>query len=398
MTASSRIESWARSLGVRRPGAKADRLRPGAAARRAALRRKVERQPPVGRWRRGDRAISTRALVAFARQLAAMLDAGVPLAEALAVLAGEGGEPGVARLAALLRGDVRGGSSFSAALARRGRVFGDLGVGLVAAGEASGTLSNSLCRWAQHAEASLVLRRKVASALAYPLVVVAIAMGTTAALLLLVVPVFAELFASFGQPLPLATQLVFGFSAVMREKVAWFALVSIAAGVLGWWLWNLAALRRRRDGLLLRVPGLGNLLRRAAIARSARTLGTLLAAGVSVLEALELSARTSPNRVVEDALLQARAGVQQGRGLADLLLESGVFPAATCQMVAVGERSGALGSMLGTVASSYEGEVDAVVNTLTSVAEPLVIVVLGVVVGGLLLAIYLPIFQLGAVL
>jgi type IV pilus assembly protein PilC len=348
---------------------------------------------PGGRRRR----VPTQALALATRQLAIMVGAGLPVVRSLHLLAEQAdGGPLAKTLRAVAR-RVEDGGSLGEAVAAQAPVFSPLYVSLVQAGERAGVLEAVLHRLAAHLEQAARLRRTVVGALAYPAIIVTAALGVTAVLLGWVVPVFAGVFASAGGDLPAPTRVVLALSHAFRT--AWPALVvGVAAATAGLALAvRTEAGRRHRDRALLRLPALGDLLAKAAVARATRTLGTMLACGVAILDALDLAARTAGNHLVEDALDRARGALARGRSLAPALAECPVFPAVARHMVAIGEETGTLDVMLARVADTYDDEVQTAATTLLTLLEPALILVLGVVVGGLVVAMYLPIFRLGTV-
>lgn len=333
-------------------------------------------------------------LVVFSRLLATLVDAGIPLVTGLDTLHDQLERPGFRAVVGRVCNDVEGGANFTEALAKHPQVFPHLFVNMVKAGEASGTLAEILDRLAAYLEKSDALRRKVQASLVYPAIVTLMAVVITLALLLKVVPTFKGIFATLGGELPLPTQLLLAFSEFCQR---WFFAggALVAAG--------LVAVRRairtpggrlRRDRLLLRLPVVGGLLRKAAIAQFARTLTTLTRSGVPILTSLEIVGKTAGNRVVELATERVRAAVREGESIARPLEASGVFPPLVVRMVAVGEQTGQLEKMLMKIADFYESEVETAVGGLTSVIEPLIIAVLGVVIGGIVFAIFLPILKI----
>ncbi len=344
----------------------------------------------------GDRT-RTRDVVVFTRQFTTMIDAGLPIVRCLDILHRQTPAAPLRRAIRRVKDDVESGSAFHEALAKHPKLFDELYVSMVAAGELGGILDTILNRLAVHMEKAAKLRTKIHGAMIYPASIVVVAGAVTSILLLYVIPVFAELFASFGRALPAPTRIVIRLSELFVGSS--FFLLAVAAGIV---LAIAYAHRTERgrlaiDGLLLRLPVFGDLLRKSAIARFTRTLGTLLSSGVPILEALTITSRTAGNRVVEKAALRTRTSISEGKTVSEPLSESDVFPPMVCQMVAVGETTGALDSMLAKIADFYEEEVDTAIDNLTSLMEPIVIVFLGVVVGGLVISLYLPIFQLGAV-
>lgn len=334
-------------------------------------------------------------IVMLARNFAVMIEAGVPVVECLGVLADQT-ENGVVREALqTLRLDVSNGMTLTAAMARHPRLFDTMFVRMVAAGEHGGVLAEVLSRLALFIERSARLKRKVRTAMVYPAAIVAVATAVVAVLLLYVIPVFAEIYQGMGKALPPLTELTIAASRAAYDY-ALFLLAGFAAVPLA-----LRMACRNERGLravhrwLLRLPLLGDLLRKSAIARFSHNTGLLLRSGVTLLDSLAVTAGTAGNKVVERAVLEARDGLERGRTFAELLSASGLFPAMVCHMVAVGESVGALDTMLNRVAAFYEEEVDRAVTRLTTLMEPALMIVLGVVLGGIVISMYLPIFQMG---
>ena len=334
-------------------------------------------------------------IVMLARNFAVMIEAGVPIVECLQVLADQT-ENGVVRKALqAVRLDVSNGMTLTDAMSRHPRLFDTLFVRMVAAGEHGGVLPEVLARLALFIERTARLKRKVKTAMVYPATVVAVAAVVVAVLLLHVIPVFAEVYQGMGQALPPLTELTIALSRWMYDYVL-FLLVGLSAVPLAI---HLAC--RTDEGLrtvhrwLLKLPLIGDLLRKAAIARFSHNTGLLLQSGVVLQDSLTVTAGTTGNKVLEQAILETRDGLERGRTLAELLAASGLFPALVCHMVAVGENVGALDAMLNRVAAFYEEEVDRAVTRLTTLMEPALMIILGVVLGGIVISMYLPIFQLG---
>jgi type IV pilus assembly protein PilC len=338
--------------------------------------------------------IKTKELVVFTRQFATMIDAGLPLVQCLDILASQQDNQEFQRVINEVKASVEGGSTFADALKKHPKVFDSLFVNLIAAGEVGGILDTILNRLANFMEKAQKLKSKIKSALTYPLAVIVIATLVVTGLLVWVVPVFEDMFEGFGQALPAPTQLVVGMSNFLRDY--WYVLIG---GIVGIFI-TIRQVRRTEggkkfiDGVLLRVPVFGDLLRKTAVARFTRTLGTMMSSGVPILEALEIVAKTAGNVVVEDAIMKARKSLSEGKTLADPLAETKVFPPMVTQMIMVGESTGAMDTMLSKIADFYEDEVDVAVEALTSLIEPMLMAFLGVVVGGLVIALYLPIFQI----
>ena len=342
--------------------------------------------------------ITQRDVVIFTRQLATMIDAGLPIVQALDLLARQTENKTFSGVIATLKNEVESGSAFAESLARHPAVFDELYTNMVSAGEMGGMLDTILVRLAAYMEKAMKLRAQIKSAMIYPISVVCVAVLVTALLLAYVIPVFSEMFAGFGEELPLPTQLAINLSAVV---VAYFWY--LVAGSVGTLVSMRAYYRTERgrqtmDGLVLRLPLIGDIFRKAAVARFTRTLSTLVSSGVPILDALAITGKTAGNTVVEHAVLAARQSIGEGKTLADPLIKSQVFPPMVCQMVQVGETTGALDTMLAKIADFYDDEVDTAASNLTTLVEPVVILFLGIIIGGLVVSMYLPIFQLGTVL
>ena len=342
--------------------------------------------------------ITQRDVVVFTRQLATMIDAGLPIVQALDLLARQTENKTFSGVIATLKNEVESGSAFAESLARHPAVFDELYTNMVSAGEMGGMLDTILVRLAAYTEKAMKLKAQIKSAMIYPISVVCVAVLVTALLLAYVIPVFSEMFAGFGEELPLPTQLAINLSAVV---VAYFWY--LVAGSVGTLVSMRAYYRTERgrqtmDGLVLRLPLIGDIVRKAAVARFTRTLSTLVSSGVPILDALAITGKTAGNTVVEQAVLAARQSIGEGKTLADPLIKSQVFPPMVCQMVQVGETTGALDTMLAKIADFYDDEVDTAASNLTTLVEPVVILFLGIIIGGLVVSMYLPIFQLGTVL
>jgi type IV pilus assembly protein PilC len=334
----------------------------------------------------------------FARQLATMLAAGVPLVQAFAIISLSQRNPAMAKLLLLIKIDIEGGESLAQALAKQPRYFDALFCNLVAAGEQAGVLDSLLDNIANYLEKIEAIKHKVKKALSYPIAVLTVALVVTMILLIFVVPVFEELFKSFGADLPLFTQWVIALSMAIQSK--WWLLFSLLAALA----YSFLYLKRRSHGfnqnldrMLLKLPVFGSLLEKSAIARFARTLGTVCTAGVPLVDGLISVAGACGNLVYYNAVLKIREQVATGLPLQFAMLQSGLFPNLLIQMVAIGEASGTLDNMLIKVASYYEAEVDHLLDHLSSLIEPMIMVILGILVGGLIVAMYLPIFKLGTV-
>jgi type IV pilus assembly protein PilC len=342
-------------------------------------------------------SVKQKEVVIFTRQLGTMIDSGLPIVQSLDILAQQTPNPTFAKAIKKIKQDVEGGDTFSSALSKHPKIFDNLYTNMVSAGEIGGILDTILSRLSAYMEKAVKLKGKIKGAMIYPASIVTVAVVVTGVLLIYVIPVFADLFGSFGKALPLPTQIAINLS---YATIAY--LKHIIAGIVGMIFGVRTFYRTEKgrlaiDGLLLKLPIFGDLIRKAAVARFTRTLSTLLSSGVPVLDALYITGKTAGNKVVEQAVLASRQTISQGKTLVEPLTESGVFPPMVCQMINVGETTGALDSMLSKIADFYDDEVDNAVSNLTSLMEPMVIVFLGVVIGGLVVAMYLPIFQLGSV-
>jgi type IV pilus assembly protein PilC len=333
-------------------------------------------------------------LAVFTRQFSTMVNSGLPLVQCLDILSRQTENPNFRRIIGQVTAQVEGGATLAEALGRNPEAFDHLFVNMVSAGEAGGILDEILLRLATHIEKAEALRRKVKSAMTYPTVVFVVATGASLFMLLFIIPVFAKVFSDFGGQLPLPTRIVVALSEGLQRF--WW-IVGAAAGAAVFLLkryYRTESGRRRVDGLLLRAPIIGDLMRKAAIARFSRTLGTMIGSGVPLLTGLDVTARTAGNRVIEDAVLATKASIREGETFAGPLRESGVFPPMVVQMISVGEETGALDTMLEKIANFYDEEVNTAVETLTSVIEPVMMVFMGAMVGGMVVAMYLPMFKL----
>jgi len=356
----------------------------------------IRRRSQVGR---GLGSIKSRDITLFARQMATMIRAGLPVLQAFQVVAEGISKPAMSALVQRLLNDVAAGSTFAEALAKHPRQFDSLFISLVAAGEQSGTLDRMLERVAFYKEKTDSIVGRVKKALWYPSAVILIGMSVTALLLIKVVPQFESMFAGFGAELPALTQFTIRLSELAQAHW-WHAVLGLVGTVLGirFGARRSSAFAYLMHSLLLRIPVIGNIVLKAILARYARTLSITFAAGVPLIEALETSAGSAGNRVYERALQQVRTSVAEGQQLQFAMRMTDRFPALMVQMVGIGEEAGSLDTMLERVANYYEEEVDNLVDGLTSLIEPFIIVLLGSLVGGLVLSMYLPIFELGTVL
>jgi type IV pilus assembly protein PilC len=339
--------------------------------------------------------VNAKDLAIFTRQFSVMIDAGLPLVQCLEILAGQQENKMLQNVLTSTRASVEGGSTLSAAMRQNEKVFDPLYVNLVEAGEAGGILDTILQRLATYIEKNVKLKRAVKSALVYPVAVIGVAAGVITLLLWKVVPIFATLFLGLGVDLPLPTRIVIAMSNFVGSIFGLLIVMAIVGAVIGLKVWyGTPQGRYMIDAILLKLPVLGILLRKIAVARFTRTLGTLISSGVPILEGLDITARTAGNAVVEKALLHVRKSLEAGKNLADPLKETEVFPGMVTQMIGVGEQTGAMDAMLQKIADFYEEEVDSAVKDLLAALEPVMIVFLGVVVGGIVISMYLPLFSL----
>ncbi|MDH3216735.1 MAG: type II secretion system F family protein [Candidatus Krumholzibacteria bacterium] len=337
--------------------------------------------------------ITVKDLGVFTRQFATMINAGLPMVQCLDILASQLDKDSFRKIVATVMADVEGGTTLAEALGKH-KTFSQLYVNMVEAGEAGGILDQILGRLAQYLEKAEALARKVKSAMMYPAVVFFVAIAATVFMLMFIIPTFAKMFTDFGGDLPLPTKVVLALSNFLRSKW-WLLAIIISGAVVAFKRFYVTdAGKSKIDMLVLKVPVLGQVIRKAAIARFTRTLGTLISSGVPILNGLDITARTAGNKVVEKAIYATRESISQGNTIAEPLRQSGVFPPMVTQMIGVGEQTGALDEMLEKIANFYDDEVDTAVETLTSVIEPVMIVVMGVLVGGMLIAMYLPMFKL----
>jgi type IV pilus assembly protein PilC len=340
------------------------------------------------------RGINEKTLAVFTRQFSVMIDAGLPLVQCLQILGEQQDNKAFQRIVLQVREDVESGSSLANAMKKHPQAFNELYVNMVAAGEAGGILDTILQRLATYIEKAARLKAQVKSAMIYPIAVISIAMLVVYVILWKVIPVFGALFTSLGAELPLPTRVVVAMSKFVG-RFWWLIVGLVVAGVFA--IRRYYATEQGRlviDSLLLKMPILGPVLRKIAVARFCRTLGTLLSAGVPVLESLDITARTSGNAVIERSILEVRKAVEEGKNLAEPLKTTKQFPPMVVQMISVGEATGAMDTMLGKIAEFYEDEVDTAVAGMMKLIEPILIFFLGVVVGGMVIAMYLPMFDL----
>jgi len=344
-----------------------------------------------------SRRVSEKMVAVFTRQLATMIDAGLPLVQSLEILASQQVNKTFRDTLTTIKEDVESGSTFAAALRRHPKIFNELYVNLVVAGEEGGLLDNILLRLANYIEKAVALKKKVKSAMVYPTSILAVAVLVVAILLIFVIPVFEKMFLSAGQSLPTLTLIIVGMSKLLqRYFLIFLAGLALFAFALRRY-YKTDGGRRVVDALLLKVPVFGMLIRKVAIARFSRTLSTLVSSGVPILDSLSIVAKTAGNRIVEDAIMSARSSISEGETIAEPLTRANVFPPMVTQMISVGESTGSLDSMLGKIADFYDEEVDSTVSTLTSLLEPFLMIFLGGTIGTIVIAMYLPIFRMATV-
>jgi len=338
--------------------------------------------------------VSEKDIAIFTRQFSTMIDAGLPLVQCLEILASQQVNKTFQKVLVEIRQDIESGATLAAALKKQPKTFTPLYCNMVEAGEAGGILDTILNRLAAYIEKSITLKKRVKSAMIYPSVIVTVAVVVVTFLLIFVIPTFKSMFEGFGATLPLPTRIVLELSRLVRKYslLGIGGLIGLAIGLR--YYYQTENGRKAIDSLLLKAPVFGILLRKVAVAKFTRTLGTLISSGVAILDGLEITARTAGNKIVEDAIMKTRVSIAEGKTIAAPLKETTVFPPMVVQMISVGEQTGALDSMLAKIADFYDEEVDTAVANLTSLLEPLLMVFLGVVIGGVVVAMYLPIFKL----
>lgn len=339
-------------------------------------------------------SVSAKSLSIFTRQFSVMIDAGLPLVQCLEILGTQEPNKTFAKIIMQVRQDVEAGSSLADAMRKHPKAFDNLYTNMIAAGEAGGILDVILQRLATYIEKAVKLKSQVKSAMIYPIAVLSVAALVVTVILWKVIPTFASLFTSLGATLPLPTRIVIALSNFLGD---YFILIAAVIGVIIFSLkqyYKTYKGRRVIDNALLKIPVLGMLLRKIAVARFCRTLSTLTSSGVAIMEGLDITARTSGNAIIEDAVMYVRKQVETGKTISDPLRETGVFPPMVCQMISVGEGTGALDTMLSKIADFYEEEVDTAVEGLMKLLEPIIIVILGTVIGFIVVAMYMPMFSL----
>jgi type IV pilus assembly protein PilC len=354
----------------------------------------VIRKPSSIKLSFGSKRVKKVQISRFTRQFATMIGAGLPMVQCLEILAQQSDSAELRKVVGQVKESVQSGTTLAEALSRHKKVFDDLYVNMVDAGEIGGALDSILLRLAAYREKADVLRRKVRGALIYPSVIFVVAMGVTFVMLTFIVPIFAKMFAGVGAELPGPTKFVLGLSHFLQYNLI-TGLIFLALSAVGFRFY----IRTEQghllmDKALLKLPLIGDLLKKNAISRFTRTLGTLLSSGVSILDALEITAKTAGNKVIQNAINRSVLSIAEGETITQPLKETGVFPPMVTQMISVGEKTGGLDDMLNKIADFYEEEVDASVSALTSIIEPVVILFMGVVVGGILISMYLPMFDI----
>ena len=342
--------------------------------------------------------VTPKDIIVFSKQFSTMIDAGLPIVQCLDILHSQQENVTFKKMLKEIKDSVESGATFAETLKKYPKEFDDLFVNMIAAGEAGGILDTILRRLSAYMEKAAKLKAQVKGAMTYPLITIAIAIIVVAVIMVFVIPVFQEMFSGMGSALPMPTQIVVNMSNFVRSNILYMI---IGAGLAGFAFKKFYATEKGRkimDRIVLKLPIFGPLIRKVAVAKFTRTMGTMLASGVAIFDALDIVAKTAGNKVIEKAIYDVRYGITEGRTMADPLLETGVFPAMVCQMISVGESTGAIDAMLGKIADFYDDEVDQAVENLTAAIEPMMMVFLGVVIGGLVVAMYLPIFKMASAL
>ena len=341
-----------------------------------------------------DKGIKTKEIVIFTRQFSTMINAGLPLVQCLDILSSQQPNPSFKKILTQIKQDVEGGSTFADSLSKHPKVFDSLYVNLVAAGEIGGVLDTVLNRLAVYMEKNEQLKNKIKSAMTYPIIVLCVAFGVVAILMIFVIPTFSDMFKQFGSALPAPTQMVVNLSHFFRNF--WWAMAGfIVVLIFGFkWIRTQEKGRFYTDKLALRLPIFGDLIRKVAVAKFTRTLGTMISSGVPIMDGLDITSKTAGNVIVENAIRAVRTAISEGRSMSEPLEQTGIFPGMVVQMIAVGEATGAMDQMLSKIADFYDEEVDSAVEALTSALEPMLMVFLGGVIGFVVVAMYLPIFKM----
>jgi type IV pilus assembly protein PilC len=333
-------------------------------------------------------------IIIFAKQFSTMIDAGLPIIQCLDILHSQQDNPTFKKMIKEIKESVEGGATFAETLKKYPDQFDDLFVNMIHAGEVGGILDIILRRLSAFMEKAAKLKAQVKGAMTYPIITLVVAFIVVAVILVFVIPVFQEMFADFGGELPAMTQFVVSLSEVVKKKIL-YIIIAIVGFIFAFKkFYSTEKGRAWVDDLSLKLPIFGDLIRKVAVAKFTRTMGTMLASGVAILDALDIVSKTAGNKTIERAVVNVRSGIAEGRTMADPLAESGVFPSMVCQMISVGESTGALDAMLEKIADFYDDEVDQAVENLTSAIEPVMMVFMGVLIGGLVIAMYLPIFKM----
>ncbi len=338
--------------------------------------------------------VTQKDVILFCRQFSTMIDAGLPIIQCMDILHAQQENATFKKMLKNIKEQVESGATLADSLKKYPKQFDDLFVNMVAAGEAGGILDTILRRLSAYMEKAAKLKGQVKGAMTYPIVTIIIAILVVAVILVFVIPVFQEMFADMGGALPGPTLIVIAISEFVKSKIHWIIIGVILFFIAFKRYYRTEKGRKFVDATVLKLPVFGILLRKVAVAKFTRTMGTMLSSGVAILEALDIVAKTAGNKTIERAIYTVRSGIAEGRTMADPLAESGVFPAMVCQMISVGESTGALDAMLQKIADFYEEEVDQAVENLTALIEPFMLVFLGVVIGGLVIAMYLPVFKM----
>ena len=337
-------------------------------------------------------------IIIFSRQFSTMIDAGLPIIQCLDILFSQQENKTFKNMLKDIKESVEGGQTLAEALKKYPKHFDDLYVNMVAAGEAGGILDTILRRLSAYMEKAAKLKAQVKGAMVYPTITIIVAIAVVGIILVFVIPVFEEMFEGLGGDLPVPTKIVVAMSEFVKDRILYIIIGTVIFIFAFKKYYNTNKGRIMVDALMLKAPVFGILLRKVAVAKFTRTMGTMLASGVAILESLDIVAKTAGNKTIERAIYNVRSGIAEGRTMADPLAESGVFPPMVCQMIAVGESTGALDAMLNKIAEFYDDEVDQAVENLTAMIEPVMLVFLGTVIGGLVIAMYLPVFKMaGAV-
>lgn len=333
-------------------------------------------------------------IIIFTKQFSTMIDAGLPIIQCLDILHAQQNNPTFKKMIKEIKESVEGGATFAETLKKYPEQFDDLFVNMVHAGEVGGILDIILRRLSNFMEKAAKLKAQVKGAMTYPIITLVVAFIVVAVILVFVIPVFQEMFADFGSELPLMTQFVVTLSEIVKKKII-YIIIAIVGFIFAFKkFYSTEKGHAMVDDFSLKLPIFGDLIRKVAVAKFTRTMGTMLSSGVAILDALDIVSKTAGNKTIERALVRVRSGITEGRTMADPLEESGVFPSMVCQMISVGESTGALDAMLDKIADFYDDEVDQAVENLTSAIEPVMMVFMGIIIGGLVIAMYLPIFTM----